>query len=102
MTISEILSNIQSGKQTAEAVTRACLAKIAELNPTINALVEVWAEDALKQAQAVDAKKPAGKNWARWPVFPWLLKITFYIKAIKPLAVPKCWRIMWPRIMPPW
>ena len=62
MTISEILSDIQSGKQTAEAVTRACLAKIAELNPTINALVEVWAEDALKQAQAVDAKKARGEK----------------------------------------
>lgn len=89
MTISEILSDIQSGKQTAEAVTRACLAKIAELNPTINALVEVWAEDALKQAQAVDAKKARGEKLGALAGVPVAIKDNILYKGHKATCCSK-------------
>ena len=54
MTALEIVNAIETGVKTAEEITRESLAKIAELNPQINALVEVFEADALAQAKAVD------------------------------------------------
>lgn len=62
MTISEIISAISTGTQTAEEITRYYLAQIAEKNPQINAFLEVFEEDALAQAKAVDAKKARGEK----------------------------------------
>lgn len=62
MTICEIVKQITDGTLTAEKVTQDALAKIAQLNPTINAFVEVFEEDALAQARAVDAKRARGEK----------------------------------------
>ena len=62
MTALEIVNAIETGVKTAEEITRESLAKIAELNPQINALVEVFEADALAQAKAVDAKKARGEK----------------------------------------
>ncbi len=62
MTISQIIKAITSGEKTAEQITREALAVIAEKNPTINAFIEVFEQDALAQAKAVDAKKARGEK----------------------------------------
>lgn len=62
MTICEIVKQITSGTTTAEQVTKDALAKIAQLNPSINAFVEVFEQDALAQARAVDAKRARGEK----------------------------------------
>lgn len=62
MNAHEIIQAVLSGVRTAENVTRECLAKIRELNPQLNAFVEVFEADALAQAQAVDAKKARGEK----------------------------------------
>lgn len=62
MTALEIVNAIETGVKTAEEITRESLAKIAELNPQINALVEVFEADSLAQAKAVDAKKARGEK----------------------------------------
>ena len=62
MTISEIITAITSGTQTAEEITRYYLAQIAQKNPQINAFVEVFEQDAIAQAKAVDAKKARGEK----------------------------------------
>ena len=62
MTISQIISAISSGAKTAEEITRYYLEQIAQKNPQINAFVEVFEQDALAQAKAVDAKKARGEK----------------------------------------
>jgi aspartyl-tRNA(Asn)/glutamyl-tRNA(Gln) amidotransferase subunit A len=62
MTICEIVKQIQDGTLSAEQVTKDALAKIAQLNPTINAFVEVFEQDALVRARAVDAKRARGEK----------------------------------------
>lgn len=89
MTISEILNDISSGKRTAEAITRASLDKIKELNPKINAFVEVWEEDALKQAQAVDAKKARGEKLGALAGVPVAIKDNILYKGHKATCCSK-------------
>lgn len=62
MTIDQIITAITSGEKTAEQITRDSLAKIAKLNPSLNALVEVFEQDALAQAKAIDQKKARGEK----------------------------------------
>ncbi|MCI5820916.1 MAG: Asp-tRNA(Asn)/Glu-tRNA(Gln) amidotransferase subunit GatA [Elusimicrobia bacterium] len=62
MTVLEIAAAVAEGKKTALEVTQESLAKIAELNPRLNALVEVFEADALAQAKAVDAKRARGEK----------------------------------------
>ncbi len=62
MMISQIITAITSGTKTAEEITRYYLAQIAQKNPQINAFVEVFEQDALAQAQTVDAKKARGEK----------------------------------------
>ena len=62
MTISQIIESISSGTKTAEQITRESLSVIAQKNPEINAFVEVFEQDALAQAKAVDAKKARGEK----------------------------------------
>ena len=62
MTISQIINAVTSGTKSAEEITRYYLAQIKEKNPQINAFVEVFEEDAIAQAKAVDAKKARGEK----------------------------------------
>ena len=89
MTVSEILNDILSGKRTAEDVTRACLDKIKELNPKINAFVEVWEDDALKQAQALDAKKARGEKLGPLAGVPVAIKDNILYKGHKATCCSK-------------
>ena len=62
MTISQIVQALENGTKTAEEITRYYLAQIEEKNPQINAFVEVFAQDAIDQAKAIDAKKARGEK----------------------------------------
>ncbi len=62
MTILDIVESVTSGKKSAEEITRYYLAQIQEKNPQINAFVEVFEQDALAQAKAIDAKKARGEK----------------------------------------
>jgi len=62
MTVSEIVKAVTQGTQTAEQITRESLKVIAEKNPRINAFVEVFEQDALAQAKAIDEKRSRGEK----------------------------------------
>jgi len=62
MTVSEIVKAVTQGTRTAEQITRESLQVIAEKNPRINAFVEVFEQDALAQAKAIDAKRSRGEK----------------------------------------
>ena len=61
LSLAEVSSQLQSGKATSEALTRACLARIAVYQPKLNAFISVLGERALAQAKALDAERKAGK-----------------------------------------
>ncbi len=57
---SEIAAGIRAKRTTALAVVEQHLARIAAVNPKLNALVHVDAEGALAAARALDAQQAAG------------------------------------------
>ena len=60
-TARQIISEIREGKTTAVKTVSESLEIIKELNPKINAFLEVYAEEALKKAAEID-KKPFDKR----------------------------------------
>ena len=65
MTALEISKNIREGKLTALAAVQACLKTIKEKNPSINAFIEIFEDEAIARAKEIDAKKAAGKKLGR-------------------------------------
>jgi aspartyl-tRNA(Asn)/glutamyl-tRNA(Gln) amidotransferase subunit A len=55
-----LLQALQTGNLTSRQLTEACLKRIEQFNPTLNAFVSVDAEAAIAQAERVDAKRAAG------------------------------------------
>jgi aspartyl-tRNA(Asn)/glutamyl-tRNA(Gln) amidotransferase subunit A len=60
-TIQSLARALQAREITSEAVTDACLAQIAERNPTLNAFITVLADDARAQARESDRAMNAGR-----------------------------------------
>ncbi|ARU87981.1 amidase [Pseudomonas sp. M30-35] len=58
----ELANEIRSGHLSARELTEACLAKIAQHNPTLNALVTLDAEGALRKADAADQRQARGES----------------------------------------
>jgi aspartyl-tRNA(Asn)/glutamyl-tRNA(Gln) amidotransferase subunit A len=61
-TAREIRDAVRSGAVTAMAVTEAHLARIAEVDPKVDAFTQIWTDEALAQAAAVDAKVKQGAD----------------------------------------
>jgi aspartyl-tRNA(Asn)/glutamyl-tRNA(Gln) amidotransferase subunit A len=60
-TIGELSRALKARQTTAEAVVDTCLQRIAERNPTLNAFITVFENDAREQARAADREIAAGK-----------------------------------------
>jgi aspartyl-tRNA(Asn)/glutamyl-tRNA(Gln) amidotransferase subunit A len=58
----EIAQKVKAGEFKSEAITTAYLDRIKTLDPKINAFNEVFADRALKQAKAIDAKILCGET----------------------------------------
>jgi aspartyl-tRNA(Asn)/glutamyl-tRNA(Gln) amidotransferase subunit A len=61
-TIHSLVRAFQARELTSETVTEACLARIAEKNPTLNAFITVLADEALAQARDADRALNAGRS----------------------------------------
>lgn len=62
LTIAEASELLRRKKISPVELTNACLARIEELNPTINAFITVMHDSALAEARAAEAEINAG-NW---------------------------------------
>lgn len=89
MNVHEIVQAVTGGTRTAEEVTRESLAKIRELNPQINAFVEVFEEDALARAKDVDAKKARGEKLGALAGVPVAIKDNILYKGHKATCCSK-------------
>ncbi len=59
-TIGELAPRLRTGDVSSERLTRACLAQIERLNPSLNAFITVTAEAALDEARTADREIAAG------------------------------------------
>lgn len=57
----ELVQRIRRGELSARELMRTCLAQIERLNPRLNAIVSLYAEQALAQASAADEKQARGE-----------------------------------------
>ena len=58
LSLSDIRARLGAGELSAEAVTQACLDRIAATEPELHALITVRQEKALEEARALDAQGP--------------------------------------------
>jgi aspartyl-tRNA(Asn)/glutamyl-tRNA(Gln) amidotransferase subunit A len=61
LTIAAAAERLRTGALTSVALTRACLARIEQLDPALNAFITVTADAALEQAEAADAAIARGE-----------------------------------------
>ncbi len=60
LSLEEAANAVRARRLSAEELTRACLARIARLEPTLHAFITVTADEALAAARAADAAVAAG------------------------------------------
>lgn len=72
---SEIAAGVRSGLFTAREVTEGALARLAAVNPAINAVVAEMPEEALAAADAVDGARAAGQQLGPLAGVPITLKV---------------------------
>lgn len=84
-----IAAKVRSGEVSAEAVTSAYLARIARLNPALNAYTDVTAERALTQARGIDAARARGEALGPLAGVPFAAKNLFDITGLPTRAGSK-------------
>lgn len=85
----EIARRVAAGEISARAVTEALLARIAARNPALNAFTDVTAERAMREADAVDAKRRRGEALGPLAGVPYAVKNLFDIAGLPTRAGSK-------------
>ena len=70
----DIAERVKAGERSAEAVTQAFLARAQEHNPRLNALLELDAERARREAVAIDEKRKQGRSLGTLAGVPVVIK----------------------------
>jgi aspartyl-tRNA(Asn)/glutamyl-tRNA(Gln) amidotransferase subunit A len=81
LTIDSISRDLASGALTAEQLTRACLDRIAALNPAINAIIFLN-DFAIDEARAIDRRRAAGEALGPLAGVPFVAKDTMNVAGI--------------------
>lgn len=76
--LAEAVRAVAKGQVTAQALTEASLARIAEWQPKVNAFLKLEAEAALKAAKAVDRARKRGVKLGRLAGVPLAHKDMYY------------------------
>lgn len=74
LTAEEMIRRMESGETTSRAIVECCLETIREKNPVLNAFVEVFEEEALKQADEADTRRRNGAALSRLDGVPCAIK----------------------------
>ncbi len=85
----EIAGAVAGGATTATAVAHAALARVAALNPGLNAYTDITAERALREAAAVDAGRDAGRPPGPLAGVPFAVKNLFDVAGLPTRAGSK-------------
>jgi aspartyl-tRNA(Asn)/glutamyl-tRNA(Gln) amidotransferase subunit A len=62
MTATEMLAALAAGRTTSRDLVAASLARIEAIDPTVRAFLSTRGEQALKEAEAIDARRAAGES----------------------------------------
>ena len=85
----EIAHAVASGEASALAVIDDALARIARLNPTLNAFTAVTAERARARARAIEAARSAGHRLGPLAGVPFAVKNLFDVEGLPTVAGSK-------------
>jgi 1-carboxybiuret hydrolase len=85
----EIARRVASGGLSARAVTETLLARIASRNPELNAFTDTTAARALREADAVDAKRARGEKLGALAGVPYAVKNLFDVEGLATRAGSK-------------
>lgn len=88
LTIKEALTKLDAGEITSVDLTRACLDRIKELNEKLNALLTVCEEEAIKEAEAADARRAKGEKGDLLGI-PYIAKDNIMTKGVRTTAASK-------------
>ncbi|MEM7800158.1 MAG: amidase [Chloroflexota bacterium] len=75
--VHELAAMLRHGQLTSVALTQACIDKIREINPRLNAIVQLDAEGGLARAAEADAAAARGENWGPLHGVPFTIKDSF-------------------------
>lgn len=89
LTIKEALEQLNTKKITAVELTTACINRIKEKEPEINAFITTTFESALKKVEEVDKKRDNGEKLGPLAGIPYSAKDVFCTKGIKTTAGSK-------------
>lgn len=84
-TIAGLRAALEAGEVTAEALTRACLARIAAYDPALNA-VPALNPEALEEARASDRRRAEGRSLGPLDGIPYTAKQSFKAKGLPATA----------------
>jgi aspartyl-tRNA(Asn)/glutamyl-tRNA(Gln) amidotransferase subunit A len=74
LTITQACKQLERGDTTSVDLTKACLAEASSRNPALNALLETWDEDALKQAAQSAERRANGDAFGPLDGIPLAIK----------------------------
>ncbi|MGU3493202.1 AtzE family amidohydrolase [Xanthobacteraceae bacterium A53D] len=86
---SEIAAAVRAGKVSARTVVEQALARIAKIDPQVNAFTDVTADRARAAADALDARKAAGETLGPLAGVPFAVKNLFDIAGLPTRAGSK-------------
>jgi len=87
--VAEIAQAVAAGQASALAVVDDALARIARLNPTLNAFTTVTAERARARARAIEAARSAGRTLGPLAGVPFAVKNLFDVAGLPTVAGSK-------------
>ncbi len=88
LTIRQAVAKMDAGEITSVELTKDCLEQIKKLNGKLNALLTVCEEEALKEAEAADARRAKGEKGGLLGV-PYIAKDNMMTKGVRTTAASK-------------
>ncbi|GAA1345559.1 amidase [Saccharothrix algeriensis] len=73
---------VRSGRVSAVELVRAHLDRIAEVNPRVNAVTQLLAEQAVEQARALDRRRAAGEDVGPLAGVPFTVKESIAVRGV--------------------
>ncbi len=88
LTIKEAREKLDSGETTSVELTKACLARVKEVNKKLNACLTICEKEAIKEAEEADKKIKKGEGGALLGI-PYLAKDNILTRGIRTTAASK-------------